>query len=111
MSSILGFGGAFLAFPLEQIPILSGLLPYTISDHFPQNYIEACANHRSEYGDDRTEKISDVPRGRVPLPVPLPSIPLPSMRHLPLPKAWPLAARLPVSALGSLRLLRDLTGR
>ncbi|OHV29126.1 lipase family protein [Pseudofrankia saprophytica] len=111
MPSILGFGGAFLAFPLEQIPIFSGLLPYTISDHFPQNYIEACANHRSEYGDDRTEKISDLPRCRVPLPVPLPSIPLPSMRHLPLPKAWPVTARLPVSALGSLRLLRDLTQR
>ncbi|MDT3440580.1 lipase family protein [Pseudofrankia sp. BMG5.37] len=106
MASILGLGGAFLAFPMEQIPIFNGLLPYTISDHFPQNYIEACANHRSEYGDDRMENISDLSRGHLPTVVPLPS-----MRHLPLSRAWPLAARLPIPVLGSLRLLRDLTRR
>ena len=111
MQSILGFGGAFLAFPLEQIPILRGLLPYTISDHFPQNYIEACSGHRSEYGDDPTEKISAV-RRRLPL-----TVPLTSMAHLPLPTIWPNAARVPLadrippSARGAVRLLRDLAGR
>jgi len=117
MPSILGFGRAFLSFPMEQVPILKRLLPpYTISDHFPQNYIEACANHHSEYGDDHLEKISEVKRRDLPAPVPaspnrhLPNLPTPLSWRLSLPKVGRSVSTLvPLPAMGAARLLRDLT--